>query len=294
MKKCIISFVLFLFFLAIPSSVHAQAVCPAQGDTKTNFDTATNKCYSHSDVGFNAGLNTQGGQTTCGPVRCPGDHTSPYNPGNTCIVKKNNQCFAGTGPSGFDTPGCTAASTSPLAGCPQPMGLRIQVNDVQGKPIPNATYNVTIHYEDSAAGKNDGKTKIVSVKTDTLGQATITGVLYSGDHFTLSMSGSISDAFSPTQIGNNTNIGDQEMNTPTSCGTQMENGTYNKPCAFTHSITANLTIIPANNAAPKLPPDRTVINAEQSVATTLQALAVIGIIAVGINGMLGLGSDPKK
>lgn len=294
MKKCIVGFALFIFSIVIPSSVHAQAVCPAPGDTKTNFDTATNKCYSHSDVGFNAGLNTQGGQTTCGPVRCPGDHTNPYNQGNTCIVKKNNQCFAGTGPSGFDTPGCTASSTTPLAGCPQPMGLRIQINDSQGKSLVNTSFTAKIQYEGSASGKNDGKTKNIPITTDAQGQATITGVLYSGDHFIISMSGSIADTFMPTQIGTDTNIGDQEMNTPTSCGTQMENGTYNKPCIFTRSIAANITVIPANNASQTIPKDPTVFNVEQSVATTLQVVAVIGIIAVGVNGMLGLGSDPKK
>ncbi|HSW96627.1 MAG TPA: hypothetical protein VLF89_02245 [Candidatus Saccharimonadales bacterium] len=298
MKKYLHTLLLILALFTIPTPAQAQSTtaCPLPGDTKTNFDTATGQCYSQSDINYNTGLNTQGGARSCGPVRCPGGPVGTYSDGNTCIVKKaDGFCYAGTGPSGFNTPGCSG--TTKLNGCPSPMGLKIQLKDTKGATINNQAVTVTVTYEDSATGKSDGQTKKLLVTSDSNGIITLTtaaGIsLYSGDHFMLSVSSSQYD-FTSSQAGINNNIGNLEMNTPSSCGTQMENGQFNTPCLFTGTATTTLNAIPINSPAPAFPADPTVANAEQSVATSIGTLVVIGGVVFVVNWLLGLGKSPVK
>jgi hypothetical protein len=83
------------------------------------------------------------------------------------------------------------------------------------------------------------------------------------------------------------------MNTLFSCGTMLENGQFRPPCVFTATKVPGG--IPVAAITPgSLPPDPTVANAEQSIATTMKAMIVIGGLAFGINSLLALGKNPKK
>ncbi|HSW89229.1 MAG TPA: hypothetical protein VLG12_08750 [Candidatus Saccharimonadales bacterium] len=292
MKKYVVIFIsiLFSFFILVGQlSKVMAATCPPDTDTKTNADTNTNPpvCYSNSDPLSNTGLNTQGGTRTCGPVRCPGDNTSLYSAGHTCIVQTNGKCYAGTGASGFNATGCTQAGTTAIT-CPKPMTLTIKVQDEKGQPpLNNVTFMVT--YADNPPGNTQGQQ--YPVTTDSSGIAIVSGKLYSGDHFIIVPNANPNYSFNPPQIGSTTNVGDQEMNTATSCGTTLENGVVRPPCLFTAKLKASVTIYPdnGNGNSSAFPTDPTVTNAEESIATSIKALVVITAVAYGINWILGLG-----
>lgn len=269
-----------VFSFSQPTPVKAAA-CPNPGDTKVYVSPNNNLCYSATDPLYNTGLNTLGGSTsTCGvggQVRCPGSTTNLPN-GNLCIVKKGTQCFPGYGTSGVNTPDCTAQTTIPLPRCPSPMDLTIKVLDAQKKGVPNIT--VTVTYEDVPSSTKYIPGKTTTAITDGTGTAVIKNTLYSGDHFSIKASNP-GFTITPSQIGNLTNVGHEEMNTTFSCGTQLENGQSNAPCTFT--ATANTGPPPTPTIA--ITDDPTVDSAFNSVGQTLIMLGVVatvGIVVIGV------------
>lgn len=282
---------LFIYTGTHPNIAHAAA-CPLPGDTKIYVDPATNLCYSESDPLNYTGYNTIGGtRSSCGTggqVRCPGSTTNLPN-GNICIVKNGTQCFAGYGASGVYTPGCVAQSTTAIP-CPtakDALTLTIKVVDPQGVGIsPTDTkLKITITYEDSPSPTNYVAGKTIITGTDSTGTATVKNTLYSGDHFSITASSPFY-TITPARIGNLTNIGQEEMNTSFSCGTQLENGQNNKACTFT--AVRNGVPIPNGNIAspaPAIVTDPTVDSAFSSVNQTLILLGVIGVIGVVVIGI---------
>jgi hypothetical protein len=280
-NKIILSFFFLILIFSFFQQKKADAACPGPLDTKIYVDQTTQLCYSENDPLFNTGFNTQGGTQTCGQVLCPGGPAvANLSPGNDCIVQTNGQCFAGTGPSGFNTPGCTASSTTPLPQCPSPMDLTVKITDATGKGL--AGIPMTVTYEDAPPANTTGQT--TTKTTDTTGTALIQGLLYSGDHFKIIPS-SPYYIFSPAQIGGITNPGDQEMNTTFSCGTQ-ENGTI-VPCVFT--ATRSATPLPTTNPNSTLPlvNNNTVDNELQATGKTVTVIAGITFVAMLIQGLLG-------
>src|SRR5258708_5161448 len=98
-------------------------VCPLATDTKVSRNPGTKLCFSGHDPLSYPGFGTLGGGlSTCvsgknqiGQVTCPGYVPTVKLPaGNTCVVQITaGLCFAGHGPSGFNTPGCTPSTTTP-------------------------------------------------------------------------------------------------------------------------------------------------------------------------------------
>ena len=299
---CILLFVSSCFII---EKTYAAA-CPLPGDTKvTNDATNPSICYSVNDpTYFNAGLNTQGGtRSTCnsgglpGQVNCPGDTTSPYGIANDCIKPQINAqgiklCYAGHGTSGYDTPDCVPADpNTPLTNCPSPMTLRIHFQDIGRAPLKNTPIPLTIIYEDvpiyapppaTPPINQKGKTITNTFKTDDNGDVVIAGDLYSGDHFVIIPQQS--NIFTPTQIGSTNDrqygLGDQEMNTTFSCGTQLENGTETTPCTFT--LNPGITLVPNQPPLGQLTPDTLVNDTIRSAGQTMITLGGIVLVAGGI------------
>ena len=285
-------FVIAFFFFSIlfPLPVSAQSACPGLLDTKVNQDPVTGICYSESDPLYNPGLNTTGGARTC-PVSCT--NTPGVLPvGNTCVVQINGQCFAGHGPSGFNTPGCSPSSSTPLPKCPNPMALNIRVVDSTGNNIGGVTF--TVIYADAPPSTQSAQ--IATAISDPLGTVSIQQ-LYSGDHFTIVPS-SLYYTFSPTQIGNNNNLGQLEMNTtfPGNCGSSLENGTTLRPCVFV--ATRNNVPMPPSGQKTSGPidtSDQTVNDTTTALTQTmfvLAAVGTIGYVVMNIGGSGRLEKDP--
>ncbi len=262
------------------------AACPLSTDTKIFVHSSDGLCYSDTDPINNPGFNTQGGTYSCGPVLCPGDHTSPYPQGNDCIVQINGQCFAGKGPSGFDTPGCKPSSNTPLPACPNPMNLTVQTVDNNGKGIANVSLSIV--YADAPPGSASGQ--ITTANTDTTGTAIVKGVLYSGDHFVITPS-SPYYTFTPPRIGGNDNLGDQEMNAQFSCGTALENGMSRPPCKFI--ATRNTVPLPSPVINNQILPDSTIEDTIQSTTQTLLVIGAIGLVGYIVIEIAGKGRIKK-
>lgn len=293
-KIYIVFFCILIFFILSPQKqVQAAVDCPAATDNKIYVNPTNNLCYSATDPTSNTGFNTIGGTPNAAcQVLCPGG-TGALPQGHECIVQMNGQCFAGTGPSGFNTPGCTAASQTAIT-CPSPMDLTTLVVDAQGNKIANVAINIT--YADAPPAAGGGQT--VTSYTNTQGMVTTGGLLYSGDHFiiTPNLPGY---TFSPTQIGSNANLGDQEMNTSFSCGQTISN-----PCKFTATAGQNAAATPGapgTQTAAGAPlstttqqTDNTVSNEMNATEKAAEVVAGIVFVAVFIQELLGLGKGKKK
>jgi len=218
-SQVIIFFIALLSAIAfvLPTASFAAGMCPAPTDTGTYVDPRSGRCYSASGP---VGFNVIGLRYTCGPVACPGQAGTQ---GHTCITRESNGlCYAGVGISGFSNYYCTPTSNVPVA-CPGTMPLYLRVlSSRTGQGVANIPLQVT--YEDKVPYAS-GKTTVVA--TDSFGNATMWNAV-SGDHFMVKpLLANRFQMISPPQIGTTDNMGDQEMNTPWSCGQ-----TPNRPCTF--------------------------------------------------------------
>jgi hypothetical protein len=237
MKTYRFLYFIFLFFVSfcfVDLQKTYAAACPRQGDAGIYVDPSNGKCYSKTGLGFNT---TDASSTvTCGPVLCPGSAQN-LPQGNTCIYQDGNgKCWTGYGGSGFAPSVCTYNQPAPTpVTCPSATPLTIRVADSNNNGIPSVP--LQIHYADSPPGNTNGNT--ISATTDTNGNAVVNGSLFVGDHFTITASGPyqyVPNNWAPTSgkvIGNESDLGVEEMDTNWSCGQQLKDGTITTPCLFT-------------------------------------------------------------
>jgi len=237
LRKIFSSFIIFFILIFSPHqySYAAGSVgnCPQPTDTGafTQVENdGTIDCFSASGA---LGFNVIGLKKTCGPVICPLQWLyAGLKRGNTCIKKdKNGICHPGSIASGFfdadaDPKACQVTDLTTQVPCPTPINLYIKIVDAKGDPVSDAT--VKINYEDSPPFDIQGKSLDVSSGNgDANGIITVSGKLYSGDHFVIiPQQGNYH--FDPPQYGDTTALMKMQMNTTYSCGQSSNN-----PCTFT-------------------------------------------------------------
>lgn len=269
-------FVLAAGILFVLSPHPVLASCPALGDAGTYAQPGSSplECYSKQFVGLNTVDPVH--SPYCGPINFGGCNYHPGVPhGNSCIYSASNGCFAGYNGYGFNPAGgCTYNQPVPIPiACPSPETLHMRVEYRNGVGIPNVSLKV--HYGDRAQGGGPGDPgHDTAATTNSSGNASVN--LYPGDHFMITATGNY--AFSPTTIGNLSNIGSMEMDTVWSCGQDLESGGKTPPCTFIVPVptpTKKPTITPTPTKRPTLTPTFTPTPAFSTIT---------GVIFKDING----------
>lgn len=178
------------------------------------------------------GFATNGLRQICGPVLCPMEQ--PHDNlarGQSCIRQDSGgACHPGTGASGFfnaaSDPNTCTANTSVKVPCPPSLPLFIKGVDEAGNPVHYGT--IKLAYNDAPPTHIQPKTSILFMQNaDSNGILAVTGLLYAGDHFTITPIGPDGTEDKTHMIGNGYKFFDQEVDTPFSCGTKTN------PCTVT-------------------------------------------------------------
>lgn len=176
------------------------------------------------------GFATTGLQQICGPVLCPVEPAHDnLQRGQSCIRKDaSGVCHPGTGASGFfdkdSDPNACPGNINVTIPCPPSLPLYIKAVDQNGNAVLDA--KLKIAYNDAPPLNIKPKTTTIATQNaDSTGVVKIVGMLYSGDHFTITPLTENNASDSAHMVGNSLKFFQEEMNAPFSCGQSAS-----KPC----------------------------------------------------------------